>query len=73
MMIDTAAITILQSFRNPFFDFLALFLSYLFSTTVIIIFFIIETIMFILRRYKRMFVILFSTFASFVTITLIKY
>ncbi len=72
MDINSLVIIFLQSFRNPFFDFVALFLSYLFSTTVIGVFTIFLIILFLIKKQEKLFILISSIFANFAILTILK-
>ena len=73
MNIDIFAIQFLQSFRNPIFDFLALFLSYLFSSLVWLLFFVIDFIVGLFKKIKRLLLLSYSIFINFVIVAGLKH
>ena len=73
MSIDILAIKILQSFRNPVFDFLALFLSYLFSSLVWLLFFVIDFVLGLFKKMERLLLLSYSIFINFLIVAGLKY
>ncbi|MCD6576044.1 MAG: phosphatase PAP2 family protein [Nanoarchaeota archaeon] len=72
-MIDTAIVTILQSLRNPFFDFLALILAFLFSTEVMLIFSLIVITIAFLKKKTPALVLSGAILANTVVVAALKF
>ncbi len=69
---DEYAIILIQSYRNLFLDYLSLFFDYLFSSKVLLVFFLVLFFLFIFKKYKNSFPICFSLASMTVVVKLIK-
>ena len=72
MNIDILSIIFLQSFRNIFFDSIAKFLSFIFSTPILIFFAIALFVFFLLKKNLNLFLISTSIFLNMFVVGIIK-
>ena len=69
---DAYTIILVQSLRNLFFDYLSLFFDFVFSTKILIPFFLIMFLVFLIKKHKNAFVICSSLVLMSATVKAIK-
>lgn len=71
-LIDTYAIILLQQFRNPFFDFIAVFMSFAFSTAIVAGVFSFFMIVYYLKKSMKSFFVSMAALATAFIVAVLK-